>query len=70
MGYEEKELKPYKEPAKDLLDSKRLGKSVTSVYHIHTVCNGFSLLSSSPKFETNMENGIAVWVSSSETWQS
>ena len=26
MGYEERELKPYREPAKDVLDSDRIGK--------------------------------------------
>ncbi|KAK3092537.1 hypothetical protein FSP39_004100 [Pinctada imbricata] len=32
MGYEEKELKPYKEPPKDLLDSKRLELMVNMGY--------------------------------------
>jgi len=29
IGYEEKELKPYKEPPKDLIDPKRIGKCDT-----------------------------------------
>lgn len=28
MGWEENELKPYKEPAKDILDTKRIGKNI------------------------------------------
>ena len=32
MGYEDRELKPYKEPSKDVLDTQRIGKQAL----IHT----------------------------------
>lgn len=31
MGLEENELKPYKEPPKDILDTKRIGKTTVPV---------------------------------------
>ena len=37
MGYEDKDLKPYREPLKDLIDPKRIGNDsepvATSLYH-------------------------------------
>ena len=45
MGLEDHELKPYKEPSKDILDSKRIGKH-SGVELTHAVylfcCSGLS----------------------------
>ena len=37
MGYEERELRPYREPAKDVLDSNRIGKHRSDSLHTCSV---------------------------------
>lgn len=58
MGWEEQELKPYKEPAKDILDTKRIGKTSELV---HTMpCIVFcSFFTSSKAFR--ISNIVIIW---------